>query len=269
MNLMDERSLVGIRFRSWSVELPFHDNSASRASEERRKDLMTRFRLAILAFAVMLGGSAALADDLSLGGNYVSVIVDESNVGQTNVGGGPITISYLNSIQLAWVYCVGFFTEVNVPADYPTTVVTNNGVVNGALVNNAGEIAWLLDNLAPGAIGNVTAEQALQAAIWSVEYNGQGINSAVNVLTGDSGQSYYSQYQSDLTALGSNTAALNTIDWFTPANGSGGPYQGLAGPLPGKGLVPAIPEPSSILLLGTGLLFSARLMTRKKFDVGR
>jgi hypothetical protein len=224
---------------------------------------MTRFRLSIFAFAVMLCGSAALADDLNLGGNYVTVIVDESTVGPTNVGGGPITISYLNGIQLAWVYCVGFFTEVYVPADYPTTLVTNNGVVNGALVNNAGKVAWLLDNYAAGSVGNVIAEQALQAAIWSVEYNGEGINSALHVITGDKNQTYYSQYLSDLAALGSNTAALNTIDWFTPANGSGGPYQGLVGP------GTPIPEPTSILLLGTALLFSAKLMKRGKLDISR
>ena len=221
---------------------------------------MTRFRLLIFAFAVMLCGSAALADDLNLGGNYVTVIVDESTVGPTNVGGGPITISYLNGIQLAWVYCVGFFTEVHVPADYPTTLVTHDGVVNGALVNNAGEVAWLLDNYAAGSVGNVLAEQALQAAIWTVEYDGTGINSGLHKITGDSSQTYYSQYLSDLAALGSNTAALNTIDWFTPRNGSGGPYQGLVGP---------IPEPTSILLLGTALLFFAKLMKRRKLDISR
>jgi hypothetical protein len=213
----------------------------------------------------MLSGSAALADDLDLGPNYVPVTVLEGGVGATNVGGGPITISSLNGTQLAYVYCVGFFTDVYVPDDYPDTAVTNNGVVNGAVVNNDGEIAWLLDNFAVGSLGNTIDEQALQAAIWTVEYDGQGVNSALPVITGDSTQSYYSQYEADLTALGSNTAALNTIDWFSPGNGSGTVYQGLVGPATSG----VVPEPTSILLFGTVLLFSARLMKRRKLGIGQ
>ncbi len=117
---------------------------------------MTRVRFLILAFAVMLAGSAAHADDLKLGPNYVPVTIDEGGVGATNVGGGPITISFLNGSPLAYVYCVGFFTDVYVPDDYPDTVVTNNGFVNGAFVNHDGEIAWLLNIFAVASLGSVT-----------------------------------------------------------------------------------------------------------------
>jgi hypothetical protein len=230
---------------------------------------MTKFRLAIPALAVMLGGSAALADDLSLGPNYVPVVVLEGGVGATNVGGGPITTSTLNGTQLAYVYCVGFFTDVFVPDDYPDTTVTTNGVVNGAMVHNAGEIAWLLDNFAVASLGTTIDEQALQAAIWSVEYDD---SSAPAIITGDPGQSYYSQYQADLTALGSKTADLDTIDWFSPGNGSGTMYQGLVGPGSGgtgTGLQGEAPEPTSILLFGTVLMFFAGIMKRKTLRIGR
>ncbi len=231
---------------------------------------MKLLRLFILAFAVMLGGGAAFADDLNLGGNYVPVSVDEtggSTPGLTNVGGGPITISYLDGVQLAYVYCVGFFTDVYVPDDYPDTIVTSNGYVNGAFVNNDGAIAWLLDTYAMGSLGTTVDEQALQAAIWTVEYNGQGVNSALPVITGDSTQAYYSQYHADLTALGwngttsLNTAAVSTIDWFSPGNSSRTMYQGLVGP---DG---PVPEPTSVLLFATVLL-SALWLNRKKL-VGR
>ncbi len=219
----------------------------------------------------MLGGGAAFADDLNLGGNYVPVSVDEtggSTPGLTNVGGGPITISYLDGTQLAYVYCVGFFTDVYVPDDYPDTIVTNNGYVNGAYVNNDGAIAWLLDTYAMDSLGNTIKEQALQAAIWTVEYNGlAGSNFALPMITGDSTQGYYTQYTADLTALGWNgttslkTAAVSTIDWFSPGNSSGTMYQGLVGP---DG---PVPEPTSVLLFATVLL-SALWLNRKK-PVGR
>ena len=218
---------------------------------------MTKFRFATLALALMLGGSAALADDLNLGGNYVPVSIDENGT-PTTVGGGPITISHLNGTQLTYVYCVGLFTDVYVPDDYPDTLVTRNGVVDGALVNNAGEIAWLLDNFAAAAAASTTDQQALQAAIWSVEYDGKGVNSGLPVVTGDSSQGYYTQYQTDLASLG--TAPVSDINWFTPGDGSGTVYQGLVGPLiPGE-----VPEPTGILLLGTVLTFAARSMKRKK-----
>lgn len=218
--------------------------------------------MSVLALATVLGGKVARADGytaaLSLGSNYVPVTVDEdvSNVWTpTNVGGGPITISSINNSQLAWVYCVGFYTDVPVPYDYTNTIVTSDGVVNGAAVNNAGEIAWLLDHYASASVGNTNDEQALQAAIWSVEYNGTGPN---NQLRGDSGQSYYSTYLADLAALGSNTDPLANVYWFSPSTSSGGTYQGLVGNDNG-----AVPEPASILLLGTLLLGVLHLLKRK------
>lgn len=236
----------------------------SRLSRRDTGKRMTRLRLPLLALAAMLCGSFAFADDLDLGPNYVPVTVLEFGVGVTNVGGGPITISSLNGSQLAYVYCVGFFTDVYVPDDYDDTTVATNGVVNGAAVNNAGEIAWLLDNFALASLGNTIDEQALQAAIWSVEYNNTAVTGEP-VITGDSTQPYYSQYEADLAALGSNTAALNTIDWFSPGNGSGTVYQGLVGPGPGG----EVPEPTSILLFGTVVAFSARLIKRKRSGTGR
>ena len=216
------------------------------------------YSLFLSILGVVLGGSVARADDLNLGPNYVSVTVDEAGVGPTNVGGGPITISTLNGNQLAWVYCVGFYIDIPVPADYADTTINYNGVVNGVAVENAGEIAWLLNNYAGAAAGNTTKEQALQAAIWTVEYDGQGTSAGYNTITGDSGQSYYATYLSDLSSLGSQTSALNTIDWFTPSNGSGTTYQGLVGPNNSP-----VPEPMSILLLGTVLLCTLTLLKRK------
>ncbi len=214
---------------------------------------MLAHRLSILAIAAMLGAGAALADDLNLGGNYNTFTIDE-NGSPVSTGGGPITPSTLDGRSLAWVYCVGLFTTVNVPADYPYTVVTTNGVADGAAINNAGEIAWLLDHYAAGAVGNTIDQEALQAAIWSVEYDSTSLGHPV--VTGNSGQSYYSQYESDLAALGSNTDPVSDILWLTPETTAGQDVN--------QALVAPVPEPASILLLGTMVLLIGLSIKRKK-----
>jgi hypothetical protein len=213
---------------------------------------MTRPRRPILAIAAILC-SVAFADDLKLGSNYNVLTIDENNSPVT-VGGGAVLPSYLDGYALPYVYCVGLFTDVYVPDDYPDTLLTNNGVVNGAMINNAGEIAWLIDNYGVAAEGNQNDQEALQAAIWTVEYDNTSVTGEP-VVTGDSGQSYYSQEQTDLNALGSKTAALSTITWMSPGNGSGTEYQGL---------ITTVPEPMSILLFGTMLVLIVGLMKAKK-----
>lgn len=204
-------------------------------------EAMTRY-ISILALAVMLACSAARADDLNLGGTFNQI---EMNTG--TVGGGSIVVSSLNGNTLAWVYCVDIIDDVYVPADYPNTIVRNDGIVNGSLVNNAGEVAWLLDNYAVAAEGNANQQIALQAAIWHVIYG----NAEYLVNTAPQ----YSTYSADLTALGSNTDPLSDINWFSPKNTSDTVYQGLVGP--------TVPEPMSILLLATVLLCVARLLKQK------
>ncbi len=214
-----------------------------------------RFRLgsalaALSLLAVLSSGNFARADDLNLGGSYTYPITYTGDGGGT-VGGGSIVQSYLNGNVLPWVYCVGLFTNVGVPADYANTIVTTNGNVNGATVHDAANIAYLLVNYANAYIGNTGEQAALQGAIWTLEY---GI-----VVTGLPDNTYLSLYNTLVTAGTNHTAPVSDILWLSPHQTPGdGPYQGLVTAV-------AVPEPSSLAiagLSGLGLLLYARRRSR-------
>jgi Thioester domain len=166
-------------FRTPSLRLPGVGTGLLSSAREEVKP-MTRhlsgraslgLLLTILALAVVLGGTLARADDLNLGGTFNSFNFYNNGV-LTAEGGGSLVTSSLTSVTLGFVYCVDINDNITVPGDYNNTIVTNNGNVNGAMVNNAGQVAWLLDNYAVGAEGNANATDqiALQAAIWHVIY---------------------------------------------------------------------------------------------------
>ena len=257
------------------------------------------FGFSILIFGTVMASSNALADcssnsatqinelttmgatcgSLALGGTYNTFTIDENGSPAGSVGGGSILPSSLNGVSLAWVYCVGLFTDVGVPATYDDTPVSSTAMVYGMLpgsnavtqVNNAKAIAFLLGNFATAAIGNATAQEALQAAIWTVEYNGAAPVSSEPVVTGDPSAAYYSQYQTDLAVLNANPNAvantsLSTIEWFSPSTNMGSninqPLVGASGTFTTTTFAPA-PEPTSILFFGTVMLIVGSLAKRK------
>jgi len=201
----------------------------------------------ILALAVMLGGGAARADDLNVGGSYNIIPLSTGDV-----GGGSITPSTLNTAALSWLYCVDLYDTIPVPGDYNNTTTTSNGMVtefntplgtSGGVVINAGAVAWLLDHYATANIVNTNGQIALQAAIWHEIY-GVGLNT---------GSGYYNStigtdYAAYLAALGSNTDPLSNVLWFSPGKtGDGTVYQALVGsPVPDGGV--------TLLLLGGALV---------------
>ena len=211
--------------------------------------------LSILALAMVVGGRVARADDLNVGGSYPMMYVNEGG-SNTNVysGGGSITVSSLDGVTLQYLYCVAISIDISVPGDYNDTTVYKNGVVNGAAVNNDAEIAWLVDNYGVAAEGNTTLESALQLAIWHEEY-GYGAGSA-NTLAVESA------YATDTTGVG--TAALSSVDWFSPGQSGGNGYYVNGTPVQGLvGNSAPVPEPTSILLLGGVLLMVGRGLRRK------
>jgi hypothetical protein len=239
----------------------------------------------MLALGTVLGLGTARADveDFTYGGPYstgINMLLNGTTV--QSLAGGSIDGSLLNGQQLPYVYCVDIPDTVVEGADYPQTIVTNNGYVNydgtgeaaqTSPLPNAGEVAWLLDTY--GTAGQGPAAMALQAAIWTAIYSDTSntyTNGESFVLDPDSSvnsQTLINDYNADIAgltteignaggaaALNNNAQLLATVRWISPNDGSITVYQGL---------VTAAPEPTAIFLLCIfmSILGLAGLATRK------
>jgi hypothetical protein len=207
---------------------------------------------------------AAHADSFTTGsyesGNSTSASMNFTYNGNAMSGaGGNLAGStgVVNGVATSFpeVFCVDLNDEISLNTTYAATY-TRTGVVNGSTVNNAGAIAWLIDNLSSSA--TTTAQnEGLQAAIWETEYG------SAFVLASNTSSSILSAYNADLTALGSKTAAVNSVVWMSPTNSNGSYAQGQVAVDP----LSPVPEPGTLTLLGTGALGLAGIVRRKAKSV--
>jgi len=206
--------------------------------------------LALGLLTCSVGASRAGAGTLYVGGTdgtFINVTIYGQNL---EGAGGNFQPNTLNGSPLPYLYCVSAIIDISPPGTY-TSIVTTNGAVFGSQVNNAGEVAWLLTNLAPSAT-NGDLESGLQSAIWSVIYG--------NNFTLDSNNpaDVISSYNADLTALGSNTAPVSDLLWLSNYDSNNNVVQPFIALNPG-----AVPEPSSLVLAGTGMAIVALALRRR------
>jgi hypothetical protein len=220
-------------------------------------------KLSLLGAAATLAFStlSAHADSLSLGnsGPYMSFIFDGDQ--ETGAGGSfPSSSAVIGgkTVDFSAVYCVDLNHFISDDSFYNNTVFTTNGSVNGSPVNNAAKIAWLILNT---TVTNDTEAAGLQAAIWGTEYG-----NAFTLLTGGT---VAANEAADLLALSNasvSSSLISQLDWITPPSTTQDRgkdtetiyLQGLVG-LPDP---PAVPEPGTLSLLGTGILGAAGLLRR-------
>lgn len=234
---------------------------------------MSFSKLSLLAAAATLAfsGLSAHADSLTLGdgGGAFSFFFngDFETAGGGNITGSSAVIGG-NTVNFSAVYCVDLNDEIFTNSTYNNTTFSTNGKVNGNHVHNDAGIAWLLLNIAPTT---TTESEGLQAAIWEEEYGND-----FSVFSSSSQSGIINAENADLSALQNainhnqvSSSLVSDVLWITPptiTEGSGRnretvDQQGLVGLV--NDPPPAVPEPASLSLFGTGVLALAGLVRRR------
>jgi len=214
--------------------------------------------VALLGLFMATTGTGARADTVSIGGTYsgqFDMIVNGQvgSYGGGNVGGSS-GVSGGNAMTFAAFFCADLFTDANLNTTYSATY-NQSGVIGGHAVVAAGQIAWLIDNIARD-LTTQAEYQGLQGLIWELESPG-----VVQFDTNDNSASAVAYYHAYMTALGSNTAPVSDVYWVNPVNGLGQyAYQGFVAATHQQ--LTAAPEPASLAMLGAGLAGLAGLRRR-------
>jgi hypothetical protein len=157
---------------------------------------------------------------------------------------GQLAASFVSAGRAGdfFAYCVDLNHSFRVPSNWSVNV-NNTATIYGATVNNAGQIAYLIDTYGYQRL-DADHSAGLQAAIWKVEY---GTNFTLTSASAGVTNAY-NTYLGSVT--GANSGHVATALWLNPAGPTnlGDTPQGLV-------TVLASPAPSSIVMTGWSLAF--------------
>lgn len=178
----------------------------------------------------------------TLAGTLRSVLV-------VNVDGwlSPVDDDTQNGEHLGNLYCVDLYGHIpSNPTEFAVKPgITNLGWDDGNGRTNFESVAWLVSNTAGSSLTN-TERNGLQVAIWSLAYA-----NTFEYLDGLSSEGY-DAYQSFLLAA-RNQGSQGGIEWYDSGSGA-----------EGQDMIRAVPEPTGVWLLGSGILIGAAAWRRRR-----
>jgi len=200
--------------------------------------------LVLATCVVLLLAGAAQADQLTIGAHYTKIAFVENNI-NVLLGGGSFDIANWNGTPLNFIYCVDLYHYISLNTMYGTATGTATGFINGSRINNAGQVAWLLDHYGTG--GNGVGAYALQAAIWHVIYDSPEHAYGIRSISGNElAVAAYNAMLADLDSQTDKTGNIFSYLWITPSASNN--VQGQVAS------IHPVPEPGTMVLLGTGLV---------------